>query len=128
MYMVIADDDIDRRMQFDTARLGAGKIPLVVIVMDMVVLYDREYTAEVSNDTGLTIVVYVAVSNDVRSDRIFAPPIKLCYQSTVPLRLCTVLILVMCPLVVVVLLHIFAERYAAALALRNITVFNYPSF
>ena len=117
MEMIMSYDNIDSGMELDASRLGSGNIPLVVYMVDMVIFYDREYTSEITYYSCLSTVMDIAVPYDMGAHDLLAPSVKLCYQSTIPLRLRTVLKLVMRPLVVIVLLHVFAERYAAALAL-----------
>ncbi len=80
MYVVIPYDDIYGGMEFYPARLCSGKVPLVIVVMDMVILDDGKYTSEVSDYAGLSAVMYVAVPDDLRAYSLPALSGMLCVE------------------------------------------------
>ena len=75
----------------------------------MIVLNKRKYAAQVSDYPRLSAVMDVTVPDDMRSDRIPAPPVKLGDQRAVPLCLSTILVFIMHPFVVIILLFVFTE-------------------
>ena len=109
MEMIPADDNVDRGMELDPADLCAGKVPLVVNMMDMTVFHHREYTTQIAHDPCLAAVVDIASPDRMRSDRLLAPSIQLGDQRAVSLCLRTILVFIFRPFVVVMLLEIFAK-------------------
>ena len=65
MKMIAADDHVDRGMHFNASDLRARKVLLVVDVMDVIILNQREYTAQMTDDAGLAAVVNVAAAHDM---------------------------------------------------------------
>ena len=88
--MISSVDNVYRCMHLDPADLGTGQILFVVDMMDVIVLYDRENSSEMSYYAGLSAVVDMASSYDVRSDRLLCPSFVLSLQYIVSLGLCSV--------------------------------------
>ena len=65
MEMVVSYDHIYRGMELDATYLCTREVSLIVDVMYMVVLDDREYAAEIAYDTRLAAVMYIAVPYDM---------------------------------------------------------------
>ena len=80
MKMIVTDDHIDRCMQLDTANLRSCQIPLIINMMDVIVLNYGKYTAQITDDTGLSAIMDMAVAYDMRTDGLFAPAVQLCDQ------------------------------------------------
>ena len=62
---IVANDDVDRGMQFDPADLVAVELALERNVVDVVVLNDRENAPEVSDNAGLTTIEDGVSTDDV---------------------------------------------------------------
>ena len=114
MNMVPADLHINSRMHLDAADLRAGQILLIVDVVDLIVLDNREHAAQMADNAGLSAVVDIIAANDMGADSLLRPPLILCLHDVVTLCLRTVLCVLRRPLIVIVRLQIFAKRDAAA--------------
>ena len=73
---VVADDDVDGRVELDAGDLVAVELALEGDVVDVVVLDRREHAAEVADDAVLAAVVDDVAADDVRAD-VFAVPADL---------------------------------------------------
>ena len=127
MEMVLSDNNIDGRMHLDSAYFRARKVLLVVYVVNMIVLDDREYTAEMSDDTGLSAIMNIVVSYYVGTVSVFVPALNLSLADAVTLGLGTVFVFPFKPLVIVVALEVFTKRNTRALRLKYIAVLYDPS-
>ena len=114
MEVIVPDYHIYGRMELDATRLGTGQISFIVYMMDMIIFNYGKYTSQVSYNTGLAAVMYVAVPYDMRTDRLLAPSLKLGDKGAVPLGLGSVLVFVLKPLIVIALLPVLAKRYSRA--------------
>ena len=70
---VVADDDVDGRVQLDAADLVAVELALEGDVVDVVVLDRGEHAAEVADDAVLAAVVDRVAADDVRADVLAVP-------------------------------------------------------
>ena len=77
MKLIVPDDHVDCCMEFDPAQLCAKQVSLVINMVDMIILDDRKDAAQISYNASLPAVMNIAVSDDVRADRFFAPAIQL---------------------------------------------------
>ena len=77
MNVVAPDDDIDRRVHFDPRDLRAAQLHHVIDMMNMVILDDAEYTAHAADDPALLAVMDIAVPDDMTSDVLLQPAIRL---------------------------------------------------
>ena len=73
MKLIVPDDHVDCCMEFDPAQLCAKQVSLVINMVDMIILDDRKDAAQISYNASLPAVMNIAVSDDVRTDRFFAP-------------------------------------------------------
>ena len=94
MTMIMPDDNIDRGMELDPSGLGSRNIPLIVNVMDMIILYDGENASQITNNTGLSAVMDIAVPYCMRTHRLLAPSVELGDKGAVALGLGAILIFV----------------------------------
>ena len=101
MDVVMPDHRIDCSMHLDAPDLRTCQVLFVVDMVNMAIFYEREDTTEMTDDTCLSAVVYIASSDNMRSDRFLRPSFRLCQTDTFPLRLGSVLILPVKPFVVV---------------------------
>ena len=85
--MIPADNHVNGRVHLNTANLSACKVLLVIYVVDMIVLNDREHTTQVSDDAGLSTVMDVAAAYDVRADVLLRPAFPLGLADGVTFRL-----------------------------------------
>ena len=118
---------VDGGVHLDAAGLRAGEVLLVVDVVDMVILDEREHTAQMAHDTGLAAVVNMAPADDVMADVLFGPALDLSQADALPLGLGAVLILFVEPLVVVLRLIVFAQGDAGALGVADLAVLDDPA-
>ena len=118
---------VDRRMHLDTADLCSGQILLVVYMMDMIILYDREYSSQMSHYACLATVMYIAPSYYMRSYPFLCPPLILSLHDIVPLCLGPILSISRRPLIVIIRLQIFTERNAGASGIAYLAVLYDPS-
>ena len=51
--MISPENHVDRRMHFDPSDLRARQILLVINMMDMIIFYNGEHTAQMPNDSCL---------------------------------------------------------------------------
>ena len=126
--MVAAVDHVNGSVHFNAADLRAGKVLLVVDVVDVVVLDQGEHTAQMAHDAGLAAVVDIAPANDVVADILLGPPLDLGQADALPLGLGAVLKFVMKPLIVVFWLAVFAQGDAGTLGIGDLAVLNDPAF
>ena len=70
---VVADDDVDGRVELDAGDLVAVELALEGDVVDVVVLDRREHAAEVADDAVLAAVVDGVAADDVRADVLPVP-------------------------------------------------------
>ena len=70
---VVLDDDIYCGVQLDAADLGSAKLDIGVYVVDIIVLYQREYPSKVSHNASLTAVVDMVVADNVGAYVILVP-------------------------------------------------------
>ena len=124
---VSAENNINGRVHLDSADFRAGKVLLVVDVVNVIVPNDREYTAQMSDNTALFAVMDVATANDVRSNVLLRPAFSLRLQDRITLGLRAVLHTFDAPLVLIFRLQIFAEGDAVALGIRYFTVLDDPA-
>ena len=66
-----SDNCIYRRVHLYASDFCSREVLLVIDVMDMAVLYSGKHSAEMSDDTGLSAVMDVASSYDMRSYGLF---------------------------------------------------------
>ena len=78
--MIVSYYHIYGRVELDATYLRTGKITLVIYVMYMIILYEREYAAQVSYDPRLSAIMDLAVSDDMRTYGILAPAVQLRYE------------------------------------------------
>ena len=95
-------------MEFDSGNLRSSKLLHVVNVMNMVILYDREYAAHTSNDAGLLTVVDVTAAHDVGADGLFCPAVILCTAYRISLHLRRAF-------------HVFGEKVVVIVFLRIVS-------
>ena len=101
MDVIMPDYCIDRSMHLDATDLSSCQVLLVVDMVNMTIFYDREDSAEMADDACLSAVMYIASSDNMRTDRFLRPSFRLCQADTFPLCLSSVLILPVKPSVVV---------------------------
>ena len=104
-------------MHFDPANFSTCQILLIINVMDMIILNNGKYSAQMSHNTCLTAVVNVASSDNMRTDVFFRPPFQLCLTDTISFCLCTIFIFPLQPFIIIVWLFIFSKRYTGTLGM-----------
>ena len=114
MNMVSPVGHINGGMHLDPADLSSGQILLIVDVMNLVVLNQRENTAKMSDDSRLSAVMNIAAPDHVGTDCFSGPSFPLRLADTVPLGLRPVLEKPGRPLILISLLKILSEGNAAA--------------
>ena len=106
---VSAENNINGRVHLDSADFRAGKVLLVVDVVNVVVLNDREHTSQMTDNTGLSTVMNRAAANNMTPDVLLVPVLIACLQNAVTLRLGTIFIFPFKPTVIVAGLQIFSK-------------------
>ncbi|CCX66920.1 unknown [Firmicutes bacterium CAG:791] len=106
---VSAENNINGRVHLDSADFRTGKVLLVVDVVNVVVLNDREHTSQMTDNTGLSTVMNRAAANDVTANVLLVPVLIACLQNAVTLRLGTIFIFPLKPAVVIAVLQIFSK-------------------
>ena len=127
VYMISSEYHINCGMHLDTADLSTGEILLVVYVMDMIVLDDGENSAHMTYDTGLTALVYMTASDNVRTYCFLGPAFIYCLHYTVSLSLCTVLKSETCPLVFILRLQILSKADTGASGITDFAILYDPT-
>ena len=81
MNMVSPVGHINGGMHLDPADLSSGQILLIVDVMNLVVLNQRENTAKMSDDSRLSAVMNIAAPDHVGTDCFSGPSSRCAWQT-----------------------------------------------
>ena len=115
-------------MKLDSGCLSTAKLCGITDMMYMAILYSREYAAHTSDYTRLLAVMYMTSSDDMASDTLFGPAMILAAAYGVSLHLRRALDTSGGEVHIIFGIKVFTERYTAATAVMNFTVFYYPAF
>ena len=109
MEVVSPDHYINGRVHLNSADFRAGQVLLVIDVVNVVILYDREHPSQMPYNTGLSAVMNITASDNMGADPLLGPALPLCLTDAVTLRLSTMLQLSVQPLIVIVWLFVFTK-------------------
>ena len=109
MEVVSPDHYINGRVHLNSADFRAGQVLLVIDVVNVVILYDREHPSQMPYNTGLSAVMNIAAANHMGTDLLFVPAFVLSLTDAIPLRLCSIFEFDLRPLVVIFRLEIFSK-------------------
>ena len=125
--VVPAEYNVDSRMEFHTRYLGSAQLLHIIDMVDVVILYYAEHAAHASDNSGLLTVVDVAAADNMAPHFLLEPAVVLSAADSVTLHLSGALDVLARKVVVVLRVVILAQGYAAALAVADIAVLNYPA-
>ena len=109
MEVVSPDHYINGRVHLNSADFRAGQVLLVIDVVNVVILYDREHPSQMPYNTGLSAVMNIAAAHNMRTDGFLRPAFHLRLADGVPFRLGTVFQKFGAPFVFIVGLQILAQ-------------------
>lgn len=101
-------------MHFNSADFCSGKILLVINMMDIIIFNNGKYTAEMSDNTGLSAIVNITSSDYMGTNIFFRPPLALGLTNGITLCLCSGFCMFYRPFIIIFRLQIFSKGYTAA--------------
>ena len=73
MEVVSPDHYINGCVHLNSADFRAGQVLLVIDVVNVVILYDREHPSQMPYNTGLSAVMNIAAAHNMRADGFLRP-------------------------------------------------------